>query len=164
MWPIFHNVDQLDSIHAAWRLKKISPPVVTVAGKKAGGTPGGIEAAIGSLPKAQGLAQSLGQSAPPSPSVEATGQAGGAGGAGGGESEVVEEEKQRTVRWNHGGKGRPNSSDTAIILFLFLLPPLSFYFLPSCSTTVGDRNKNRSRNRNRNRNRLNICYLGIVPL
>ena len=133
MWPIFHNVDQLDSIHAAWRLKKISPPVVTVAGKKAGGTPGGIEAAIGSLPKAQGLAQTLGQSAPPSPSLEATGQAGGAGGgAGGGESEVVEEEKQRTVRWNHGGKGRPNSSDTAIILFLFLLPP----FLSISSLTV----------------------------
>ena len=26
MWPIFHNVDQLDSIHAAWRLKKNSTP------------------------------------------------------------------------------------------------------------------------------------------
>ena len=25
MWPIFHNVDQLDSIHAAWRLKKALP-------------------------------------------------------------------------------------------------------------------------------------------
>ena len=25
MWPIFHNVDQLDSIHAAWRLKKTLP-------------------------------------------------------------------------------------------------------------------------------------------
>jgi hypothetical protein len=120
MWPIFHNVDQLDSIHAAWRLKKILPAAVTVAGKKAGGTPGGIEAAIGSLPKAHGLAQSLGQSAPPSPSIEAMAQ--GVATGGGGENEVVEEEKQRTVRWNHGGKGVSSRSETDLFTFLPCTP------------------------------------------
>ena len=83
MWPIFHNVDQLDSIHAAWRLKKSS--TVTK--------------------KVSGLASVTGQAESPVPPtifspLGISGQADAA-------VETVEgaEEKQRTVRWNHGGSG-----------------------------------------------------------
>ena len=83
MWPIFHNVDQLDSIHAAWRLKKSS----TVT-KKVSGIASVTNQIESSTPPTVFSAPAL--------SSQVTTA-----------FETVEgaEEKQRTVRWNHGGKG-----------------------------------------------------------
>ena len=141
MWPIFHNVDQLDSIHAAWRLKKPksnSP----VPGKKVGGIAVATASGDGSLQSTSSLRSRSPESTSPlrqdQGSVpkglgmervqgpqgrgheEGKGEEGDkrvGGGVRGREGQAVteevgvgaeeqkEEETQRTVRWNHGGKG-----------------------------------------------------------
>ena len=59
MWPIFHNVDQLDSIHAAWRLKKLIPTAASnasLSNKKVSG----LVPAVTSALEAQGQGQGQG--------------------------------------------------------------------------------------------------------
>ena len=50
------------------------------------------------------------------------------------EGEIVEEEKQRTVRWNHGGKGGENSTFFYSFLFLSTHSFHYFRFSPLTST------------------------------
>ena len=112
MWPIFHNVDQLDSIHAAWRLKKGASSTKKVSGIASAAGAGQFESITPPSYKSTGARTEVEVVTETMDGAEAT---------------------QRTVRWNHGGKGTDMIStffqfyyylSIFLLLFFYCFSPL----------------------------------------